>query len=92
MDDDTPTCQVRLANAGRGTRTRPVWSNCEQAIRDGRVLRRLYPCAPRSQTVVDDVDTESEADETVEFSVDGTGYETNLTAGNSARLRENLAT
>ncbi|GAA4475307.1 Lsr2 family protein [Rhodococcus olei] len=41
--------------------------------------------------VVDDVDSESEADQTVEFSLDGTGYEIDLTSHNAARLRDDLA-
>lgn len=42
-------------------------------------------------TVVDDVDSESEADETVEFSLDGVGYEIDLTADNAARLRDGMS-
>ena len=41
-------------------------------------------------TLVDDLDG-SEADEQVEFAVDGKAYEIDLSAANSARLREALA-
>jgi hypothetical protein len=41
-------------------------------------------------TMVDDLDG-GEADEQVEFSVDGRSYEIDLSAANSARLREVLA-
>jgi hypothetical protein len=41
-------------------------------------------------TLVDDIDG-SEADEQVEFAVDGRTYEIDLSSANSARLREALA-
>jgi hypothetical protein len=41
-------------------------------------------------TLVDDLDG-SEADEQIEFSVDGKSYEIDLSAANSERLREALA-
>ena len=41
-------------------------------------------------TLVDDLDG-SEADEQVEFAVDGKSYEIDLSAANSARLRDALA-
>ena len=41
-------------------------------------------------TLVDDLDG-SEADEQVEFAVDGRSYAIDLSAGNAARLRESLA-
>ena len=41
-------------------------------------------------TLVDDLDG-SEADEQVEFAVDGRAYEIDLSAANSSRLREALA-
>jgi Lsr2. len=41
-------------------------------------------------TLVDDLDG-TEADEQVEFAVDGKAYEIDLSASNSARLREALA-
>ena len=41
-------------------------------------------------TLVDDLDG-SEADEQVEFAMDGRSYEIDLSAANSARLREALA-
>jgi hypothetical protein len=41
-------------------------------------------------TLVDDLDG-TEADEQVEFAVDGKAYEIDLSAANSARLREALA-
>jgi Lsr2 len=41
-------------------------------------------------TLVDDLDG-SQADEQVEFAVDGKAYEIDLSAANSARLREALA-
>ncbi|MFC4944541.1 histone-like nucleoid-structuring protein Lsr2 [Pseudonocardia sp. GCM10023141] len=41
-------------------------------------------------TLVDDLDG-SEADEQVEFAVDGRSYEIDLSAANSSRLREALA-
>lgn len=42
-------------------------------------------------TIVDDVDPEAVADETVVFSLDGTDYEIDLSADNAARLRDDLA-
>jgi hypothetical protein len=41
-------------------------------------------------TLVDDLDG-SEAEEQVEFAVDGKSYEIDLSAGNSKKLRESLA-
>ncbi|MDL5157644.1 histone-like nucleoid-structuring protein Lsr2 [Actinomycetospora termitidis] len=41
-------------------------------------------------TLVDDLD-ESEADETVEFGIDGTSYEIDLSDSNAAKLRDELA-
>ena len=41
-------------------------------------------------TLVDDLDG-SEADETVSFALDGTGYEIDLSAANAAELRDGLA-
>lgn len=41
--------------------------------------------------LIDDLDGESEAAETVEFGLDGVGYEIDLTAENAERLREELA-
>ncbi|MCD2190770.1 histone-like nucleoid-structuring protein Lsr2 [Actinomycetospora soli] len=41
-------------------------------------------------TLVDDLD-ESEADETVEFGIDGTTYEIDLSDANASRLRDELA-
>lgn len=41
-------------------------------------------------TLIDDLDG-SEADEQVEFAVDGRSYEIDLSAANGARLRETLA-
>lgn len=41
--------------------------------------------------VIDDVDKESPADETVTFSVDGVDYSIDLTGANAAQLREDLA-
>lgn len=42
-------------------------------------------------TLIDDVDQESAADETVEFGLDGVTYEIDLSSENAARLREQLA-
>lgn len=42
-------------------------------------------------TLIDDLDGESEAAETVEFALDGVGYEIDLTADNAERLRDQLA-
>lgn len=42
-------------------------------------------------TLIDDLDGESEAAETVEFGLDGVGYEIDLTAENAERLRDQLA-
>ncbi|MBM6401311.1 histone-like nucleoid-structuring protein Lsr2 [Phycicoccus sonneratiae] len=41
--------------------------------------------------LVDDVDKESPADETVTFALDGVSYEIDLTSGNAAKLRDALA-
>jgi hypothetical protein len=41
--------------------------------------------------LVDDVDKSSPADETVSFSLDGVSYEIDLTSGNAAKLRDDLA-
>lgn len=41
--------------------------------------------------LVDDVDKESPADETVTFSLDGVSYEIDLTSANAAKLRDSLA-
>lgn len=41
--------------------------------------------------LVDDVDKESPADETVTFSLDGVSYEIDLTSDNAAKLRDDLA-
>lgn len=41
-------------------------------------------------TLVDDFDGEGNADETVEFSVDGVTYEIDLTTKNAAKLRADL--
>lgn len=42
--------------------------------------------------MTDDVDPEVPADETVQFSLDGAGYEIDLSAGHAGELRERLAT
>lgn len=42
-------------------------------------------------TLVDDLDKESPADETVSFSLDGVSYEIDLTAANAGKLRDDLA-
>lgn len=41
-------------------------------------------------TLVDDLDGEARADETVEFAIDGTNYEIDLSAVNAAKLRAEL--
>src|SRR5690625_7292081 len=41
--------------------------------------------------LIDDLDGESEAAETVEFALDGVGYEIDLTAANAERLRDQMA-
>ena len=41
-------------------------------------------------TLIDDVDQEVAADETVEFGIDGASYEIDLSAANAAKLREEL--
>ena len=41
--------------------------------------------------LVDDVDKESSADETVTFALDGVSYEIDLTTENAAKLRDSLA-
>lgn len=41
-------------------------------------------------TLIDDVDPESTADETVEFGLDGVTYEIDLSSENATRLREQL--
>ncbi|WP_064256744.1 Lsr2 family protein [Rhodococcus sp. D-6] len=41
-------------------------------------------------TLIDDVDQESAADESVEFGLDGVTYEIDLSEDNAARLREQL--
>ncbi len=41
--------------------------------------------------LVDDVDKESTADETVTFALDGVSYEIDLTSANAAKLRDSLA-
>ena len=41
--------------------------------------------------LVDDVDKESTADETVTFALDGVSYEIDLTSDNAAKLRDSLA-
>jgi hypothetical protein len=41
-------------------------------------------------TLIDDVDQESAADETVEFGIDGVTYEIDLSEDNAAKLREQL--
>lgn len=41
-------------------------------------------------TVVDDLDENSRADETVEFSLDGVSYEIDLTAAHASELRDGL--
>ncbi len=41
-------------------------------------------------TLIDDVDGEASADETVEFSLDGVTYEIDLSSDNAAKLRDQL--
>lgn len=41
-------------------------------------------------TLIDDVDGEAAADETVEFGIDGVSYEIDLSAANAAKLRGEL--
>ena len=41
-------------------------------------------------TLVDDFDGEGDADETVEFALDGVNYEIDLSAKNAAKLRSDL--
>ncbi|AWK70798.1 MULTISPECIES: histone-like nucleoid-structuring protein Lsr2 [Rhodococcus] len=41
-------------------------------------------------TLIDDVDQEASADETVEFGLDGVQYEIDLSSENAAKLREQL--
>ena len=41
--------------------------------------------------LVDDVDKESSADETVTFALDGVSYEIDLTSENATKLRDDLA-
>jgi hypothetical protein len=41
-------------------------------------------------SLIDDVDGESIADETVEFAIDGVSYEIDLSAANAAKLRDGL--
>lgn len=41
--------------------------------------------------LVDDVDKESPADETVTFALDGVSYEIDLTSDNASKLRDSLA-
>lgn len=41
-------------------------------------------------TLVDDMDEESVADETVEFGLDGQGYEMDLSSANAERFREQM--
>ncbi|MBR7742691.1 Lsr2 family protein [Phycicoccus sp. BSK3Z-2] len=41
--------------------------------------------------LVDDVDKESSADETVTFALDGISYEIDLTSENASKLRDDLA-
>ncbi len=41
--------------------------------------------------LVDDLDKSSPADETLSFSLDGVSFEIDLTAGNAAKLRDDLA-
>lgn len=43
-------------------------------------------------TLIDDVDGEAPADETVEFGIDGASYEIDLSADNAAKLRSELET
>jgi hypothetical protein len=41
-------------------------------------------------TLIDDLDQEAAADETVEFGIDGVTYEIDLSAGNAEKLRDQL--
>ncbi|MBF6214572.1 Lsr2 family protein [Nocardia puris] len=41
-------------------------------------------------SLIDDVDGESTADETIEFAIDGVSYEIDLSAANAAKLRDGL--
>lgn len=41
-------------------------------------------------TLIDDVDGEAAADETVEFGIDGVSYEIDLSASNASKLRDEL--
>ncbi|EOM75248.1 Lsr2 family protein [Rhodococcus rhodnii] len=42
-------------------------------------------------TLIDDLDQEATADETVEFGLDGVQYEIDLSSDNAAKLRDELA-
>lgn len=41
-------------------------------------------------SLIDDVDGESIADETIEFGIDGVSYEIDLSSANAAKLREEM--
>ncbi|MEV6429985.1 Lsr2 family protein [Nocardia sp. NPDC051463] len=41
-------------------------------------------------SLIDDVDGESIADETIEFAIDGVSYEIDLSSANAAKLRDGL--
>jgi hypothetical protein len=41
-------------------------------------------------SLIDDVDGESIADETIEFAIDGVSYEIDLSSANAAKLRDEL--
>ncbi|WP_040833021.1 histone-like nucleoid-structuring protein Lsr2 [Nocardia brevicatena] len=41
-------------------------------------------------SLIDDVDGESIADETIEFAIDGVSYEIDLSAANASKLREEM--
>ncbi|WP_280420674.1 histone-like nucleoid-structuring protein Lsr2 [Nocardia carnea] len=41
-------------------------------------------------SLIDDVDGESIADETIEFAIDGVSYEIDLSSSNAAKLRDEL--
>ncbi|NNH73426.1 Lsr2 family protein [Nocardia uniformis] len=43
-------------------------------------------------SLIDDVDGESTADETIEFAIDGVSYEIDLSSVNAAKLRDGLET
>jgi hypothetical protein len=43
-------------------------------------------------TLIDDVDGEAAADETVEFGIDGVSYEIDLSSPNASKLRDELET